>query len=363
MTGGRKPTGWDQYICQGGTETWDANFGRHTSFQVIKITGYAGKLKASDVRAMWAYCDADVAGRFRSSSVLLNDIYEMCERSARQNIQQGIISVDADREQASWTADSWNIGNVLLYNDRDTMMFDKVVRDYAAAQLPNGDFPACSPAQRFSRIPEWSMYWPMMLWQQYLFSGDETLLREMAPHLTHFLEWIKTYQDPSTRLLNPPGWRISDYAGGNLPDGGFNVATACQYYENLRIASRIFSILGRKEQSDDYLRQAEELKAAINNHLFNGEYYLARTDRKEMFPLDRRGHCVLTSSPKRTNPKFLMLSRRRENQTLAAMAVMPFTADYSVPGAALLSSTIWPATAPCSKATKPIGKVSAPEAK
>jgi len=46
----------------------------------------------------------------------------MCERSARQNIQQGIISVDADREQSSWTADSWNIGNVLLYNHRDTMM-------------------------------------------------------------------------------------------------------------------------------------------------------------------------------------------------------------------------------------------------
>ena len=150
MTGERKPAGWDEYICRGGTETWDADFGRHTSFQVIKITGYAGELKASDVRGIWAYCDADVAGRFHCSSDLLNSIYEMCERSARQNIQQGIISVDANREQSPWTADSWNIGNVLLYNDRDTMMIDKVVRDYAGEQLPNGDFSACSPAQRCS---------------------------------------------------------------------------------------------------------------------------------------------------------------------------------------------------------------------
>ena len=103
MTGERKPAGWDEYTCHGGTETWDADFGRHTSFQVIKITGYAGKLKASDVRGIWAYCDADVAGRFHCSSDLLNSIYEMCERSARQNIQQGIISVDANREQAPWT--------------------------------------------------------------------------------------------------------------------------------------------------------------------------------------------------------------------------------------------------------------------
>jgi alpha-L-rhamnosidase len=295
MTGERRFAGWDEYICRGGNQTWDADFGRHTSFQVIKITGYAGKLKSSDVRGMWAYCDADVAGRFHCSSELLNDIYKMCERSARQNIQQGIISVDANREQASWLADSWNIGNVLLYNDRNTTMIDKVVRDYAGEQFASGYFSACSPGSRQSenpapgqksrQIPEWAMYWPMLLWQQYLFSGDETLLREMAPHLTHFLEWIKPYQNPANLLLNPPGWRISDYAGGNMPDGGCNVATACQYCENLRIASRIFFVLGKTSQSGDYLQQAEAVKAAINAHLFNGQYYLARTDTNGMWPL------------------------------------------------------------------------------
>lgn len=285
MTRERRPAGWDEYICHGGRETWDADFGRHTSFQVMKITGYAGKLKTSDVRGIWAYCDAEVAGRFHCSSDLLNSIYEMCERSARQNIQQAIISVDADREQSSWTADSWNIGNVLLYNHRNTMMIDKVVRDYAAAQLTNGDFPACCPAQRSRRIPEWSMYWPMLLWQQYLFSGDETLLREMAPRLTRFLDWIKPYQNSTDKLLDPPGWRISEYAGGNLPNGGYNIATACQYYENLRIAHKVFSALGQTNRSDDYLQQSQEVKAGINAQLFNGHFYLARTDRKEMFPL------------------------------------------------------------------------------
>ncbi|MGH7952572.1 MAG: family 78 glycoside hydrolase catalytic domain, partial [Limisphaerales bacterium] len=294
MPKGRKPAGWDryisdgwdEYICHGGTETWDANFGRHASFQVIKITGYSGKLKASDVRGMWAYCDADVAGQFRCSSELLNDIYKMCERSARQNIQQGMISVDADREQSSWLADSYLIGNVLLYNDRDTMMIDKVVRDYAGAQLPDGDFPSCCPAQRFSQIPEWSMYWPMLLWQQYLFSGDTTLLREMAPRLTHFLEWLKPYQNPTNKLLNPPGWRISEWAAiVKMSSGGDNVATACQYYDNLRIASRIFSILGQTNQSDDYLQQAEAVKEGINANLFNGQHYLVQPDVKAMWAL------------------------------------------------------------------------------
>ncbi len=284
MSDERKPTGWDEYTCSGGAETWDADCGRHTSFQVLKITGYAGRLRATDVRGMWAWSDADVAGRFRSSSALLNSIYKMCERSARQNVQQAIISVDANREQSPWLADSWNVGNVLLYNHRNTTMIDKVLRDYALEQMRDGDFYACSPAAVFE-IAEWSMYWPMLLWQQFLFSGDVTLLNEMAPHLTRFLDWIKTYQDPNTKLLNPPGWRISDYAGGNMPEGGWNIATACQYCENLKIASRVFDVLGRWADSSHYAQAAEAVKDGINTNLFKGDYYLARTDRTEMYPL------------------------------------------------------------------------------
>ncbi len=290
LSGEKGASGWDEYTCRGGLETWKPDIGRHASFRELKITGYAGRLRARDVRAVWAYTGADVAGRFRCSSELLNAIYEMCERSARQNVQQGIISVDANREQSPWTADSWNIGNVLLYNHRNTMIIDKVVRDYAAEQLPSGDFYACSPAAIF-HSPEWSMYWPMLLWQQYLFSGDDGLLRQMAPRLLAFLNWLKQYQDAKTKLLNPPNgplsrsMRISEYAGGNMPSGGLNVATACQYYENLRIASRVFGALGQDDQAEGFRQQAEEVKAGINTHLFNGEYYLARTDRTEMFPL------------------------------------------------------------------------------
>jgi len=70
-----------------------------------------------------------------------------------------------------------------------------------------------------------------------------------------------------------------------MPSGGFNAATAAQYYEDLRIAAHVFSTLGQTNQGNDYLRQAEEVKTGINSCLFNGKFYLARTDRKEMFPL------------------------------------------------------------------------------
>lgn len=94
----------------------------------------------------------------------MNRIYDMCTRSAWQNVQQGIISVDANREQSPWTADSWHIGMGVLYNHRDTRLLDKIVRDYAAEQQPDGNLLCCSPARDFVvTLQEWSLYWPMLL--------------------------------------------------------------------------------------------------------------------------------------------------------------------------------------------------------
>jgi alpha-L-rhamnosidase len=108
----------------------------------------------------------------------------------------------------------------------------------------------------------------------------------MSPHLKHFMDWMNAYKDRATGLPNPPAWRISEWAGTNkMASGGLNVATSCQYYEVLRIASRVSSILGETSQSHGYLQQSEQVEAAINAHLFNGEYYLARTDTNGMYAL------------------------------------------------------------------------------
>ena len=178
--------GYDSYLCAGGEETFKAPYVRHTSFRLLEISGYSGELTADDVRGIVAYSSVDKQGNFSSSDSRLNAVYEMCERSGRQNIQQGIISVDANREQSPWTADSWNIGVGCLYNHKDTMLIDKVIKDY----------------------------WPMLLWEQYLFSGDAKLLSDYYPNLTKFLDYIERSRNPGTGLYNPPGWRASDYAGG-----------------------------------------------------------------------------------------------------------------------------------------------------
>ncbi len=277
-------SGWDEYTSKGGEETWRANFGRHTSFRVLRISGYNGTFSANDAYAVVAHTAAIVAGSFKCSSSLLNDIFEMSERSARQNVQQGIISVDANREQSPWTADSHNIGLGLLYNHRNTLILDKIIRDYAAGQMPDGRFWACSPASIYE-IPEWSMYWPMMVWKNYLFTGDAQLLGDTYVNLTRWMTWIEKSKQP-TGLIDPPGWRIADYAGGIMENNGQNIAVNSLYYENLQISAGIAAILGRTSDETKYKSLAAALKTAINTNLLSGgNSYLTKVGSSQRLPL------------------------------------------------------------------------------
>ncbi|MFC1627623.1 family 78 glycoside hydrolase catalytic domain [Gemmatimonadota bacterium] len=265
------PAGWDRYICRGGQESWSPDTG-YTSFRTIRIEGYRGCLTAGRICGMWAYTDAEVAGAFGTSDPTVNAIHEMSERSARQSVQMGMISVDANREQASWTADSWIIGNTLLANHRNSPVVRKTILDYAGEQLDNGNFYAASPAAK-RKIPEWAFYWPMLLWNQHLWYGDTLLLRDQFGNLERMIGFFEPKRDRKTGLLHYTGnWQITDLPGGAYIDQFSPALTAqnCQYYHVLTIASRVASVLGKTSASIRYGRMAREMRRDINQHLFDG---------------------------------------------------------------------------------------------
>jgi len=283
MSDGSGGAGWDEYICKGGEETWRANFGRHTTFKALRLSGVSGTPVVADIRAILAHTKADVAGSFECSNKLLNDIFEMSERSARQNVQQGIISVDANREQSPWTADSHNIGIGLLYNHRNTLVLDKILRDYAGEQMPDGRFWACSPSPIYE-IPEWSMHWPLMLWEQYIFTGDTKLLSDLWPNLVKWMAWAESNTQASG-LLDAPGWRIADYAGGIMENDGRNIALNAFYFGNLRVARDIALALGHAAEAAAWQSRAAALKSAINHQLFDGTSYLTKAGGNQRIAL------------------------------------------------------------------------------
>jgi len=264
-------SGWDRYLCRGGRESFEPDIG-YGSFRFLRISGYTDRLDPENVRGVRAHTDLDVRGSFRSSEPILNAIHEMCERSARQAVQSGVVSVDANREQATWTADAWIVGNVLLYNHGAAEVVRKTIRDYAAEQLDNGDLYACSPGAK-NKIPEWAFSWPMMLWQYYLFTGDEVLLREVYGNLERLISYYEQWRDRRTHLLHDTAvWEITDLPRGDYIDesGAALTAQNCQYCRVLEIAAEVAGVLERTREAARWRRLARQVRQGINRHLFDG---------------------------------------------------------------------------------------------
>jgi alpha-L-rhamnosidase len=168
---------YDTYTCKGGTETWQPDI-RYESFRYLKIEGYAGTLTEANIKAAWKYATPDRHGAFECSNTLFNNIYNLSERSCRQNIQEGVESTDAWRETSSYTADAYLMTGVCLYNYKNSMVLRKTIADYADEQYANGNLDAHCPNSGGLDIPEWTLHWFFLLWNQYLFFGDRDILAE-----------------------------------------------------------------------------------------------------------------------------------------------------------------------------------------
>ena len=284
---GELGAGYDVYIAKGCDDVFYTPFVRHTSFKFVKISGYCRKLSCEDITGIVAYSCAPKTGNFRCSEPLLNDIYEMCERSSRQNVQQGIISVDANREQSPWLADSWNIGIGLLYSAK-TRLIDKIVRDYGYEQRMSGQFYSCSPGALYE-LQEWSYYWAMLLWQQYLFDGNIQLLQEFYPRLCRFLEYYVPTGFEEHGLCSPDGWRASDYPNyensGYMESGGTNIGINSMLFGNYQIAAEVAAVLGDEAGRERFTKKAETLHGGILAYLVKDGVFLDCLEKESTHPL------------------------------------------------------------------------------
>lgn len=264
---------YDVYVCKGGTEIWEPDI-NHESFRKLKIRGYAGVLDASKIKCIFSHTEVDKAGSFTSSNPLINDIYNMCERSTRQNMQQGMFSVDGWREQSGYTADSYILGMNSLYNYKNCLQFRKVIRDHADEPFRNTkNLTSRAPTSSPQNIPEWTLHWVFCLWEQYLFYDDMALLETMYPTLQGVMSYFDQYRSASTHLLtDTPGWQISDFPGSMVDHKSGNVLTGqnCQYYRALRDTAKIAALLGHAADAESYLSTASKVKDGINSHLFDG---------------------------------------------------------------------------------------------
>jgi hypothetical protein len=225
-------------------------------FRYCEITNCPGKLKKSMIRQIAVhYPFNNNASHFTSSDHILNDVWELCKYSIKATSFCGIY-IDGDRERKPYEGDS-SINQITHYSvDREFTL----ARNSHEYLLRHSTWPT-----------EWKMHSVFMAWADYLYTGNIESLSESYD----ILKTKKTLESQAREdgLLNTQGMRdITDWPPGERDGFKFspiNTVVNAFYYKTSVLMADIACALGKQKDTDRFQGNAEKVKKAFNEKLFD----------------------------------------------------------------------------------------------
>ena len=233
-------------------------------------------------RAMVHYAWDENASFFHSSDSVLNKIWDLCKYSILATSFAGVY-VDGDRERIPYEADAL-INQLSHYCVDDEFTIARHSVDYLCR---NATWPT-----------EWILQAPIMAWNDYLYTGDASLLQKnyeilKARTLTALKEengLISTATGKQTKeLLRSCGyygesirdivdWPQSGALGIGKEKPGeadgyelleYNTVVNAYHYHALGIMAKVAGMLGHEDDARFYANEAIRVKEAVNNLLLD----------------------------------------------------------------------------------------------
>lgn len=206
----------------------------------------------------------------------------------------------------------------------------------SAARVPPVLPPASGPQHGQTYSAVYSMHQLVNLALHHLYTGDLTLSEEQWPWARRMLDWCRT-------LLDNRGLIVTDENNGldwdwyDGPKTGAVTAYNAAYHQMLHHAAAVAEALGRPEEADGLRRQADTLRSAVNEHLYDTARHLYRLSDQQPdgVSLDGNSLAVLSGLPPQGEaPKILA----------ALEAVLPGTPYGPSPFSA--DTGFWPQVSP-----------------
>jgi len=281
---GVRPAWWQYTLSSKETEHWFPQFfyqgGRYLQVELFPAAGDSVLPTVETLQGVVIQSSAEPIGKFSCSNELFNRIYSLVRWAQRSNMMS-ILTDCPQREKQSWLEQYHLNGPSLRYNFDLSTNFRKAMNDMADCQLSNGLIPDIAPEffivtpdinNGFRNSPEWGSSFIIVPWQQYLFSGDVSLLSRYYNQMKRYVAFLDTSSKNNIISTGLGDW----YDIGPKPAWGSQLtpvpftATAVFFYDN-QIMSQIASILDKKEDASFYNERAEAIRKSFNEEFFNPE--------------------------------------------------------------------------------------------
>lgn len=286
MGGAHRGSAWWQYTMGGGgEETWFPQFyylGSRYLHVECRPANEGGRLpEIEDLDMVVVHSTAAAVGEFESSDPTLNRIRDLVRWAQRANMVS-ILTDCPHREKLGWLEQAHLNGPALRFEWDLDRLAAKSVADMADAQIASGLIPNVAPEYKvfegtYRAAAEWGASFIMVPWQQYLFTGDETLLREQYAAMKRYYDYLEKRADGGLLGEGLGDWYdvlVEKEGRANLTPP--EITATAHLFQNAGVLAKIARVLGHEADAADFARKAEEVRATFNRELY-------RPDEPELY--------------------------------------------------------------------------------
>ena len=252
----------DQYTLKGDPdgEFYEPDFTYH-GFRYVQIT-LSGDVEVADIQAQFVHTAFAVAGKFDSSSKVLNSL----QRNTLQSFKSNYTGIPTDcphREKNGWTGDAAIVAESGLWNFDMEKSYSHFLQILADTQRPNGQLPGIAPSAgwgyNWGGGPAWDTLLFEYPWQIYCFYGKTELIKKYYSNFQLYLEYCENLSE--NHLLN---FGLGDWCHWNRKAiTPVEVTSSGYYYQNVSRMAFFADLLDKKQDAADYRKLAENIRASF----------------------------------------------------------------------------------------------------
>lgn len=218
-------------------------------------------------------------GRFACSDPLLDRIWQAGATTLERCMHDAYIDCPS-REQRQWM-DAYLQARINHVVFGDAALAARTIRQIAQSQRPDGLTMMAAPGDfslaGFTNIPDFCLYWMLMIDDHLRYVDDPALADEVYPNVARALQWFEQHRDDDGLLGEVPMWVFVDWA--ETDKHGQVTALNALYCAALAAAAGLARRVGHERAASAWDATRERTAEAINRHLWDedrGVYVDAR---------------------------------------------------------------------------------------
>ncbi len=265
------------------TQTWEPRFTYH-GFRFVEVSGYPGQAIKDNFIGRFVYDDLKTIGQFRTSNILLNQIYTNAWWGIASNYKGMPVDCPQRNERQPWLGDRpiSAYGESFLFEN--TNFYIKWLNDIRLAQTADGSIPDVAPA--FWRYYSDNISWPGtylfiadMLYEQ---TADKRVIEDNYPSMKKWMSYMRTQYMNHQGIITKDSYGDWCFPPATIEIGRGKIAdkkypnpliSSAYYYHLLNLMSKFSGLIDNQTDSVDFVKQAQKLRIDFNKTFYNKDSF------------------------------------------------------------------------------------------